>query len=787
MEHDVSRLVTRLNLLALGVVIATLVAAPQATPARVPFALWLAGLFALTAILPEISERCRWRHWLLTVLALTVVVSVYESLGRLIAACGPSPRDGWILAFERSTLGDALPPLTPIAMPPWLVDALSLAYASYFMLPLLLLGALLRRGLARDAHHATLTLLIAFYMHYAIYAMVPVVGPLRTPELSDSLKAQLAAGGGAVTASLRAVIRRVEGTPQDTFPSAHTSVTFLVVAIAFRHRLAMRWWAAAAAGPIVASTVLLGYHYGVDVLVAAPAACVPWWISRRLARRPLMRKRWSAPGSGSIHQGRSLLKPVARSAKPAHNDRMPPFRSVLTRVVTVAACGVWVQAGQSTRPLPDFARTRDEAVQHLRALIRIDTSNPPGNETRAAQYIKGVLDRDGIASEMFARDAGRATIVARLKGSGRRRPILIMGHTDVVGVEREKWSVDPFAGVIKDGFIYGRGAVDDKDTVAAALVTLLSLHRLRIPLDRDVIFLAEAGEEGTPEVGITYMVEEHWKTIDSEMALAEGGDVPLQGGRIRYVGVATTEKVPNTVRLVARGTSGHGSAPRVDNPIVHLAAAVAKLGAYQPPMRLIETTKAFFERLAAVSPPDEAFLLTHLEDPMVQDTLRRTRVSYNSMLRTSISPNILKGGFRVNVIPGDAEATLDVRALPGENMDAFIAALGRVIDDPAVEIRRSAPNRPSAPPSPLDAELFRALERSARTVFPDVPTIPMMLNGATDMAQLRAKGVMAYGISEPLEGSELLGHGNDERISIDALGQYVEYIYRTVLEVAGAR
>jgi acetylornithine deacetylase/succinyl-diaminopimelate desuccinylase-like protein len=453
--------------------------------------------------------------------------------------------------------------------------------------------------------------------------------------------------------------------------------------------------------------------------------------------------------------------------------------------------GIWLRAGQAPAQTPDFAKSRAEAVQILQRLIRIDTSNPPGNETNAVTYIKERLDEEGIPSRIHTLRPNRGNIVARLKGNGRQRPLLLMGHTDVVGVEREKWSLDPFAGVLKDGYIYGRGAIDDKDSVSAALVVFLSLHRLKVPLDRDVIFLAEAGEEGSPEVGIAHMVQAHWEDIDAEFALAEGGEIPVRDGRIRYVGVATTEKVPNTVRLIARGTSGHGSMPRLDNPIVHLAAAIQKIGAYQPPMRFIETTRTFFERIAAISAPDESFLLTHLDDPnvgpMAQEVLRRTNITYNSMLRTSISPNVVQGGFRVNVIPGDAEATLDVRALPGEDMDRLVAVLRKLIDDPAVEVVRVPPNRPEGAPSPLDSDLFRALERTQAVMFPDARTIPMMLTGATDMAQLRAKGVKAYGISEPVEETDPSAHGNDERISVDALGKYVEYIYRTVVDVAASK
>jgi len=451
-----------------------------------------------------------------------------------------------------------------------------------------------------------------------------------------------------------------------------------------------------------------------------------------------------------------------------------------------------LQAQPAARTAIDFAAARSEAVRILQDLIRIDTSNPPGGETRAAEYLKRILDREGIPSEILALDPARGNLVARLKGSGRKKPMLVMGHTDVVGVERDAWSVDvdPFAGVIRDGYIYGRGAVDDKDTVAAALVAVLLLHRHKIPLDRDVIFLAEAGEEGTTRVGIDFVIERHWDKIAAEFALAEGGSTPIRDGRVRYVGVATTEKVPRGIRLIARGTSGHGSAPRPDNSIVHLAAAVAKVGQYQPPMRLNETTRTFFKRLAAISPPDEAFLYSHLEDPavgpLVQEKLRTANVAFNSMLRTSISPNIVTGGFRSNVIPAQAEATLDVRALPDEDMDRFAAELARLIDDPAIEIVRNRGGRPAGPPSRLDSEMFQVIERVQRAMYPDAVTIPMMLVAATDMAQLRAKGIQAYGLGSPVEEDERRAHGNDERLAIESLGQFVEFIYRAIVAVAAS-
>lgn len=473
-------------------------------------------------------------------------------------------------------------------------------------------------------------------------------------------------------------------------------------------------------------------------------------------------------------------------------NRLRPMMIAIATTVALLAPGSFARSFQ-TLPTPDFASARDEVVRILTGFVRVDTSNPPGNETKGAEYLKSILDREGIASEIFEKEPGRGNIVARLKGNGRKRPILLMGHIDVVGVEREKWSVEPFAGLVKDGYVYGRGSSDDKGMASACLEVFLLLHRLKAPLDRDVIFLAEAGEEGTSGVGIDFMVDQHWDKIECEYALNEGGMIYSVEGRVKYVGVATTEKVPRGFRLVARGTSGHGSVPRPDNAITHLAAAVAKVGNWQAPMRLNETTRAFFSRLAKISPADDAFLYTHLEDPanseMIQEKLRTQYVTYNSMLRTSIVPTIIKGGFRSNVIPGDAEATLDVRAVPDEDISALATSLRKLINDPAVEvIPPTNLGRPANPPSKLETDMFRALESSQAKLFPGVVTLPMMLTGATDSAQLRAKGVQAYGLGSVAGDRERASvHGNDERISIEGLGKFVEFIYWAVVDVAASK
>jgi acetylornithine deacetylase/succinyl-diaminopimelate desuccinylase-like protein len=458
----------------------------------------------------------------------------------------------------------------------------------------------------------------------------------------------------------------------------------------------------------------------------------------------------------------------------------------------VALCAICVQVAIAQNgATPDFARSRDEALSIARDLIRIDTSNPPGNETKAAEYLKSVLDREGIAAEIIANDPARGNLVARLKGTGKKRPLLLLGHTDVVGVERDKWTVDPFAAEVKDGYLYGRGASDDKGRLVALLQAFVQIHRQRLPLDRDIIFVAEAGEEGASNVGTDFLVARHWDKLDAEFALNEGGWTFQRDGAVQYVGVASTEKVGRRIRLVASGTSGHGSMPRRDNAIVHLAAAVARIGAFQPRMKLNETTRAFFERLATVSPPDEAHLFRNLEHPTLglemQEKVYDLNIMYNSMLRTSISATIIKGGFRNNVIPAEAEATLDVRALPDEDMDAFVAELRRVVDDPAVQFEVADP-RPVPPSSRIDSEMFLALERAQKKVFPKAVTLPLMLPAGTTSPRLRAKGVQVYGINTVVSMDERARiHGNDERVSVEGYGQFIEMVYRAVAEVAGAR
>jgi acetylornithine deacetylase/succinyl-diaminopimelate desuccinylase-like protein len=456
-------------------------------------------------------------------------------------------------------------------------------------------------------------------------------------------------------------------------------------------------------------------------------------------------------------------------------------------------CATSAAAAQA--PSVDWKRQEAEILRHHRALVQIDTS-PPGNETKVDDYLKRVFEAEGIPVKTFALDPARANLVARLKGNGTKRPILLMAHTDVVGVLREKWPVDPFGAVLKDGYIWGRGARDDKDKLAANLMVMLLAKRLAVPLDRDLIFLAESGEEADPAgVGINFVVREHFDEIDAEFALTEGGGATLEEGRVTKVNIQTTEKVPRRFRLVAQGTSGHGSIPRLDNPLTHLSAAVAKAGTWQMPTRLNETTRAYFEKLAAISPPEKAARYRALVGPAppasVQHYLAESEPPHYSMLRTSVVPTILKAGVGVNVIPSEAEATFDVRALPDEDIARFFDDLKRLIDDPAVKIEPITTNlRPVGTPSRLDSEMYHALEHASAAMYPGATVLPTMSTGATDMAQLRAKGIQSYGIGPASTESDSVdygAHSDVERLPEASLYGLVEFTWRAAMEVAASK
>jgi acetylornithine deacetylase/succinyl-diaminopimelate desuccinylase-like protein len=459
------------------------------------------------------------------------------------------------------------------------------------------------------------------------------------------------------------------------------------------------------------------------------------------------------------------------------------MRTVLALVCLAAAA----------QPKPDWPRIEAETLTHYQALIRLDTTNPPGNETRAVDYVKRVLDAEGIPNIVVALDPARANLIARLKGSGAKRPLLIMGHTDTVRVDPAKWTFPPFSATRDGGYVYGRGTIDDKDNLTACLMAMLMLKRANVPLDRDVIFVAEAGEEASTGVGIAYLVEQHWDKIEAEICLAEGGNVNRRGGKTRFASIQTAEKIPYGFRLVSHGPAGHGSRPLRTNAVVHLSRAVDKVANWDPPSRLNDTTRTYFEKLATISSPEEAARYNAVSDPVRRAALEsyfaEKEPGHYSVLRTSISPTIIKGGYQINVIPSEAEATLDVRALPDEDMAAFEKKLKEVVGDPAVDVVPDNRNtRPKAPPSRLDNIAWRTLEATAREVY-GVITLPTMSTGATDMAFLRAKGVQCYGIGPAMDEEDAPkgfgAHSDQERLLEIELHRFVRFQYEVVVRLAG--
>jgi acetylornithine deacetylase/succinyl-diaminopimelate desuccinylase-like protein len=460
-------------------------------------------------------------------------------------------------------------------------------------------------------------------------------------------------------------------------------------------------------------------------------------------------------------------------------------------VIVVLMAGL--MATQRT-PQPDSDRINAETLQHFQELVRFDTSDPPGREAPAVAYLKAVLEKEAIPVEVFALEANRPNLLARLKGTGKKRPLLIMGHTDVVNVDPKKWTHPPFGAVRDGGYIYGRGTVDDKDNVVASLMTMLMLKRLNVPLDRDVIFLAEAGEEGSTHVGIRYMTEQHFASIDAEYCLAEGGSVSRSGGKVKFASVQTLEKTPRAIDLVARGVAGHGSVPLRTNPIAHLSAAVSRVAEWKPPIRLNDTTRAYFKRLAALSTTADAkrYLDIIGADPKLAAAADEYFLDHEprhaSMIRTSISPNIIQGGYRVNVIPSEARATLDVRTHPDDNPEQLLADVRKVVNDPAIEVSWGQRDvRPSARSAELDSEAFTDIESGIKKHY-DTVTLPTMSTGATDMAYLRARGIQCFGVgpaTDMEDGAKGFGaHSDQERILEAELYRFVRFYFEVVRTLA---
>ena len=475
-------------------------------------------------------------------------------------------------------------------------------------------------------------------------------------------------------------------------------------------------------------------------------------------------------------------------------NRHPRLAALLLLLLFAFSCGP--ARAQQPAPISGLGQVSEEAVQWLAGLLRINTTNPPGNELAAAKYLAEILEKEGIPAEVIESAPGRGIVIARLRSSvvpDPSRALLLLGHMDVVGVQKEKWSVDPFGGVIKDNYLYGRGAIDDKGMVIANLAVMVALKRAGARLDRDVIFLAEGDEEQGGDYGIDFAIGKHWDKIAAGFAINEGGRVMVKGGKVQYVGIQASEKIPVDVEVIATGPSGHGSQPRKDNPVVHLAAAVAKIGAYQAPAKPNTITRRYFEQLAKIEDEETAKWMRALEQPERAEHAARilsdTSPMWSSMLRDSIAPTILRAGIRSNVVPSEARATLNIRLLPGDSINDLVAELQKLVNDPQVRFEVAQASRQPAPPSSIEGDLYKSIERAGPQAFPGAIVLPFLSTGATDSAQLRLHNVQSYGLLPfPLtEEDDRRMHADDERIPLDAFRKGIDFLCRVVMDFAAAK
>ncbi len=445
----------------------------------------------------------------------------------------------------------------------------------------------------------------------------------------------------------------------------------------------------------------------------------------------------------------------------------------------------------------DRAAAQRTTQAHLVRLIGINTQNPPGNEIATARYFDSVFKGiPGVETRILDVGGGRANFVARLRATNPTgRPVLVMGHMDVVGADTTKWTTNAFEATIRDGYLYGRGAIDDKGMLAATATVLAELAKQRGALKRDIIFLGTAGEEGGPSVGIDWVLEHHADMLgNAEFALNEGGRIRVDAGTVRTVNIQTTEKVPYNVRARARGTSGHGSVPLPDNALAALARAANRVHEYKSPVKLNETTRIYFARLAAIEPSVtmkaamlrlSAATATSVDIDAAAEVLSNEPL-HNAVLRSGISLTLMNGGIRSNVIPSEGTATFNVRVLPNDDVRRIVQEMNRVGAEAQVTFELDGAPAESPPPSPVSTALFQAMERAAKAMEPRTTVIPFMSTGATDGAALRARGIPTYGILPmPLPMvDELRMHGDNERVPLPALGWAAEYLYRVLSGVA---
>ena len=453
-----------------------------------------------------------------------------------------------------------------------------------------------------------------------------------------------------------------------------------------------------------------------------------------------------------------------------------------TAVTTCLLLGAPLQAQRTL----DWNALDREAQTVLSDYLRINTTNPPGNEILGAKFLKAILDKEGIEAQLMdTTEIGpnRANLYARLRGNGSKKAIALVHHIDVVPVTPSSWSVDPFSGVVKDGYIWGRGAIDMKGNGIAQLMAMIALKRSGVPLNRDIVFIGNADEE-LGSTGAIIFVNRHPDLLrDVEFLMTEGADNVLDStGKVVYFGVGVSEKRTFWQRLTVNGVPSHGSRPTPQNPVPRLVAALYKISQYQTPLHVTPGVDKFFRDIARTYPEPQRTWLTNvkaaLEDPRARDWILRD-VTWNAILRNTISLTGLTGSNKTNIIPGIATAEIDVRLLPDQDTAEFVRTLTQIVGDTAVHFTHLA-NTKAPLESPVDTDLFRAIERAAHEREPGAFVTTPMETAATDRPTYRKLGITTYGFSPfkvPRAETQRGMHGNDERLSVDNVGYGMRFLY----------
>jgi len=442
------------------------------------------------------------------------------------------------------------------------------------------------------------------------------------------------------------------------------------------------------------------------------------------------------------------------------------------------------------RPI-DWPALARETQQVLADYLRVNTTNPPGNELAGARFLKAILDREGIEAHILDTvelGSGRANLYARLKGNGSKKAIALVHHIDVVPAAAAYWSVEPYSGVVKDGYLWGRGAIDMKGQGIAHLMAMIAAKRSGLALNRDIVYIGNADEELGSTGGIVFVNRHPELLRDVEFLITEGGDNLIDGaGRVQYFGVGVAEKRTFWQRLTVKGIPSHGSRPTRHNPVPRLVAALDRIARYETPLRATPGVDKFFRDIARLYPEPQRGWLTNitraLNDPVAKEWIL-SDVYWNAILRNTISLTGLTGSNKTNVIPAEATAEIDIRLLPDQDADEMLAIVKGIVADTAVQFTTLLAPKTKLE-NPVDTDLFRAIEKASMKLEPGAFVTTRMLTAATDRPTYRKLGIITYGLDPfrvPAEESQRGMHGNDERIAVTNLEFGVRYLYEILRE-----